>query len=193
MDNNNNVKWQNRACNAGSCSFSNGCNDNEISNWFNELVEPDYRISCGGNSCKGFCVDATTQQPNGKVLYNPDKEMKDKKDAMNTKDWDGVMSCVADSDECATRSYNVFEDSGSGHWCKPDTNTKYQCWDLPCQGMQNFVSDVSSITPNDMTWRCSGGTCYPDCANIMFDKVWVNFEFTSIRNFSLQSVTHTVR
>ena len=117
---------------------------------------------------------------------------------MAQKDWDGVMTCVNDNDQCATRSYGEYSSSGSGFWCKPsDTNPKYECYDMPCDGFQNWVDTVSkSMTPDDMSWRCAEGTCYADCpadkkavikiGNKKYDMPWLNCHQTP---FFLKVVT----
>ena len=117
---------------------------------------------------------------------------------MAQKDWDGVMTCVNDNDQCATRSYGEYSSSGSGYWCKPsDTKPKYECYDMPCDGFQNWATTISkSMTPDDMTWRCAEGTCYADCpadkksvikiGNKKYDMPWLNCHQTP---FFLKVVT----
>ena len=176
LNSNNDLQWQDRDCDAGTCTYSRGCNDEKVDEWYTEMIDKNskYRISCAENKCHAFCIDPTTQRPNGQVLYKSDKEYKDDKPSMAQKDWDGVITCVNSRDDCGTRSYGLYSLSDFGDlerfWCRPSgynakgTHPKFECYDMACDGFRNWIQAGSKpFTPPEMSWRCAEGTCYPEC------------------------------
>ena len=168
-------QWENQNCDTGvSCSYTEGCNDNNIPSWFADLIADPIRISCDELKCQAFCVDADSR-PNGKLFYKSDYDFGWEKASISQKDWDGAMFCRDDWSACGSRSYGNYESSDSGVWCKPmDTSPQYECYDMPCAGFKDWATSATSdlMSSNDMLWNCYQGTCYPQCEN-WYDKAQI--------------------